>query len=359
MKILDRYLTTEFLRNLLFITASFIALFLIIDFFQKIRMFLSNHATFQQIMTHFFYLIPGILSQILPAAVLLASLMTCGSLSRHSEMVAMKANGISLYRASLSILVIASAVCLMVFVLSEWVTPITNERAEHIRLVEVQKQQSLGSFKQDQIWYRGQKGIYNFKMFDSRSGILSGITLYYLDHEMNLTLRIDAERGDWKEGHWIFSNVLTTRFQDGGFPLLTRMSALSSDLPEHPSDFMVIQKDVETMGYFELKRYIDKLRTEGFDVRRYIVDLHGKMAFSLVSVILAVIGISFSLRSERSGGIVQGIGAGLFIGFSYWLVFAFGMSLGRSGTLPPLLAAWLANLLFGAISVWLLRRIKT
>jgi len=274
-------------------------------------------------------------------------------------MVAMKANGISLYRVSIPILGIASAMCLLVFMLSEWVTPFTNERAEHIRLVEVQKQQSLGSFKQDQLWYRGQKGIYNFKMFDPRSGVLHGVTLYYLDRGMNLTLRVDAERGDWKEGRWILSNVLTTHFQDGIFPLLTRMPTLSSDIPELPSDFMVVQRDVETMGFFELKRYIDKLQGEGFDVRRYIVDLHGKIAFSLVSLVLAVIGISFSLRSERSGGIVQGIGAGLFIGFSYWLVFAFGMSLGRSGTLPPLLAAWLANLIFGTISVWLLRRIKT
>ena len=76
-------------------------------------------------------------------------------------------------------------------------------------------------------------------------------------------------------------------------------------------------------------------------------------------MILAVIGISFSLRSERSGGIAQGIGAGLVIGFSYWLVFAFGMSLGRSGTLPPLIAAWFGNILFGAASVFLLFRVKT
>ena len=89
------------------------------------------------------------------------------------------------------------------------------------------------------------------------------------------------------------------------------------------------------MGYFELKRYIRKLQSEGYDATRYVVDLHGKMAFPLVSIILAVIGISFSLRSERSGGIAQGIGAGLVIGFSYWLVYAFGMSLGSPAPFPP------------------------
>jgi lipopolysaccharide export system permease protein len=72
-----------------------------------------------------------------------------------------------------------------------------------------------------------------------------------------------------------------------------------------------------------------------------------------------IIGISFSLRSERSGGVTQSIGAGIVIGFSYWLVFAFTMSLGRSGTLPPLLAAWLANIFFGAASIFMFLRVRT
>ena len=128
MKILFRYLSYEFARNLVFITLCLISLYLIIDFFEKIRMFLSNHATLQQIVAHFIFRIPMILSQMLPAAVLLASLMTCGTLSRHSEIVAMKANGISLYRASLPILTISAFTCLLVFLLNEWITPYTDER---------------------------------------------------------------------------------------------------------------------------------------------------------------------------------------------------------------------------------------
>jgi lipopolysaccharide export system permease protein len=359
MKIVDRYLINEYLRNLLFITLSFLSLFLIIDFFEKIRMFLSNNATFAQMGSYFIFRIPMVVSQTLPAAVLLTSLVTCGYLSRHSEITAMKANGISLYRIALPILTIAALTSLLIFFLSEWVTPLTNDRAEHIRLVEVQKQASMGSFKQDQIWYRGQKGIYNFRLFDVQTSTLQGITIYYLDRQMKLIMRLDAERGEWKEGRWLFHNVLITRFDDGEFPVLSRMTQQMVDLPEKPSDFKVVQKDAEVMGYFELNRYIRKLQSEGYDATRYVVDLHGKIAFSLVSIILAVIGVSFPLRSEQSGGIAQGIGAGLFIGFSYWLVYAFGMSLGRSGTLPPFIAAWFANILFAVASVFLVRRVKT
>ena len=108
MKIVDRYLINEYLGNLLFITLSLISLFLIIDFFEKFRMFLSNHATFGQMGSYFFFRLPMIISQILPAAILLASLVTCGYLSRHSEITAMKANGISLYRIAIPILTIAA-----------------------------------------------------------------------------------------------------------------------------------------------------------------------------------------------------------------------------------------------------------
>jgi lipopolysaccharide export system permease protein len=359
MKIVDRYLIHEYLRNLLFITFSFVALFLIIDFFEKLRMFLSNHATFGQVGAYFLFMMPMIISQILPAAILLASLMTCGYLSRHSEITAMKANGISLYRIALPVLTIAALTSLLIFFLGEWVTPHTNEKAKNIILIEVQKQPSMGSFKQDQIWYRGQKGIYNFRLFDARTGTLQGITIHYLDRQMNLIMRLDAERGEWKEDHWLFHNLLVARFDSGEFPVLSRMKQQVGDLPERPSDFQLIQKDVETMGYSELKRYIRKLQSEGYDATRYVVDLHGKIAFPLVSILLAIIGISFSLRSERSGGIAQGIGAGLIIGFSYWLVYAFGMSLGRSGSLPPFIAAWFANILFAVASLFLVRRVKT
>jgi lipopolysaccharide export system permease protein len=359
MKVVDRYLINEYLGNLLFITLSLISLFLIIDFFEKFRMFLSNHATFGQMGSYFFFRLPMIISQMLPAAILLASLVTCGYLSRHNEITAMKANGISLYRIAIPILTIAALTSLLIFFLSEWVTPHTNDRAENIRLVEVQKQPSMGSFKQDQIWYRGQKGIYNFRWFDAQTSTLHGITVHYLDREMKLLMRLDAESGEWMKGRWLFHNILITRFDGGEFPVLSRMKQQVVDLPETPADFQVVQKDVELMGYSELKRYIRKLQSEGYDATRYVVDLHGKIAFSLVSIILAVIGFSFSLRSERSGGIAQGIGAGLVIGFSYWLVYAFGMSLGRSGTLPPFIAAWFANILFGAASIFLIRRVKT
>jgi len=359
MKILDRYVIKEYLTLLLFILISIISVYLIIDFFGKLRMFMSNGATVIQMASHFFFMIPMIISQTTPAVVLLATLMTFGTLSKHSEIVAMKANGISLYRTAWPIIAVGVCICIFLFLFSEFITPQSYYKAEHIRLVEVQKQQALGSFKQNQIWYRGSRGIYNFKLFDVETNTLHGITINYLDSAFKLNKRVDAEKAEWKDKHWVFHKVLTTTFQEGTFPSLERADMLMIDLPETPSDFKTMQKDADKMGFFELRRYIRKLQSEGYDAARYVVDMHGKIAISFVSILLIIIGVSFSLRSERSGGVAQSIGAGVIIGFSYWLIFAFSLSLGRSATIPPILSAWLANIIFGVAAVLMIRRVST
>jgi lipopolysaccharide export system permease protein len=359
MTILDRYVAREFLKLFGLIVVSFIFLYLVFDFFEKINMFMSNRASLTQMASFFLFNIPMIVSLTLPAAVLLAALITFGVMAKNSEIVAMKANGISLHRTSLPLIILAAAICVAAFLFSEFVTPQTNQMAFQILKVEVQKRTELGTFKQNQIWYRSRQAVYNFRIFHPDRNLLQGITINYLDPQFQLTMRVDAERAEWKDGHWLFQNVLIARFNAGDFPVLERHAAAVIDLPEKPADFMIAQKDADKMGYLELRQYIEKLRSDGYDTTRYRADLHGKIAFPLVSIILAIIGISFSLRSERSGGVTQSIGAGIVIGFSYWLVFAFAMSLGRAGTLPPLLAAWTANIVFGVASFLMYRRVKT
>ncbi|MFA4916215.1 MAG: LPS export ABC transporter permease LptG [Syntrophales bacterium] len=361
MKILDRYISKEFSKLFLLIITSFISLYLIVDFFGKIRMFLSNDASLYQIASYFSYTIPMSISLTSPVAVLLTALITFGSLSRHGEITAMKANGVSLYRVSLAPIIISLIISIFAFLISEIITPYTNRKADHIKYVEVQKREVPGVFMQNQIWYRGEKGIYNFKIFDQKTNTLKGITIYYLNQKLALTMRLDAEKAAWKKenGKWVFYNVLIARFPSGRSPSLEQLKEHISDIPERPSDFKVIQGDAEKMGCLELKKYIRRIQSEGYDATRYRVDMHGKIAFSFVSIILVLIGISFALKPERSGGALQGIGAGIAIGFSYWIVHAFAMSIGYSEVIPPLLSAWLANIIFGSAAVIMFARVKT
>ncbi|MRR18029.1 MAG: LPS export ABC transporter permease LptG [Deltaproteobacteria bacterium] len=359
MKLLDKYILREFLRFFLITCVTFIVLYVIIDFFEKSRMFMSNKATAVQMASYFLYSIPFIISMILPAAILLSTLLTYSFLSKFSEITAMKANGVSLYRIAVPALAVAAVVAVFLFFFTEMVTPASIQKTEYIVKVDVQKQKTLGFFKQNEIWYRSHNAIYNFKLFDVEKNILRGITINLLNSDFTLKERIDAERAEWKDKHWVFFNLLTTTFTKENVPQLAWSKQKVVAIPEQPNDFKIIQKDAEKMGYFELRRYVKKIRAEGYDVSKYMVDLYGKIAFPFVCLILVFIGMSFSVRSERAGGVMQSVAIGIFIGFSYWIVHAFCMSLGRSGILPVIVAAWTSNILFGGLAAFLFYRIRT
>ncbi len=359
MTILDRFITREFLRFFILIFISLLLISVIIDFFEKMNMFMSNGATSGQMFKYFLAALPMLASLVAPAAVLIASLVTMGSLSRTNELTALKAGGISLYRTSLPILLLAAFFSLIYFLFTEFVTPQANERADRLIRVEIQKQEIRGSFGQDELWYRGQMGLYNFRLFDRKTNSLFGITINQFDGDFRPVRRYDAEKAVFKDGLWQFHNLMTTSFSRKGEPILEWVATKTLPLPEVPDDFGGLQKGADKMGYFELRRYIGKLRSEGYDVTSYETDLQGKMAFSLVTVILAAIGVAFSLKSQQSGALARSIGVGLVVGFSYWILFTFFLSLGRSGALPPYPAAWLANLIFASGALYLFYRIKT
>ncbi len=359
LSILDRYILKEFAFNFLLILLSLAVLYLIVDFFQRARMFASNDAGLDSIFLYFIYNIPMILLQMIPVGVLLSSLITFGTLSKNSELVALKASGVSFYRTALPPVLFAVAIGVVMFFIGEFVAPYANQKAKHTIYIDIQNRPQMGEFKRHELWYRGDVGIYNFSFFDPDSAILRGIRINEIDGGMNLVRRIDAVEGHWTDGTWVFYDVMITTFPENDFPRVEILESMVADIPEKPKDFMVVQKEPDEMGFAELRKYIAKIRSDGYDATRYQVDLHGKAAFPFVCIIMAVLGLCFSARSERSGGVAQGIGIGIGVGLSYWLIFAFTMSLGHSGVLPPFLAAWTANILFLLATLFMLTRVRT
>jgi len=359
MKIIDRYVVRQFLVFSLFILIALFACYVIVDFFGKIRMFLSNQATFSQISRYFYYMMPAILSQMIPASILLATLITFGNFARYNEIIAIKASGASIYRTGLPILITTIIITPFTFLLAEFVTPAARDQAERILTVEIKKEKLAGSFKHNQIWYRGEEGIYNFEMIDKRTLSLRGVTLYLVDGKFNLTTLIKADMANWVDDHWELSQAMLISFTENKGISINRLDRLKLDIPETPRDFLTAQKSPDLMGFMELYRYVKKLKADGHDVTPYIADLNGKIAFSLIGILMVPIGIAFGVRAERSGGIAQGITMGSVIGFSYWLIFAFCLSLGRAGTLPASIAPWLTDLFFLGLAIFLARRVST
>ena len=172
-------------------------------------------------------------------------------------------------------------------------------------------------------------------MFDVNKDILRGVTVNYLNTDFTLKMRLMQKALNGRDNNWVFHNLLTTHFDKNNVPVLEWSKEKIINIPERPGDFKVIQKDAEKMGYFELKKYIKKIQAEGYDVTAIPCRFTRKNSFSLVIIILIFIGVSFSLCSERSGGIMQSLGIGIFIGFSYFFVHAFVRLWADSGIILP------------------------
>ena len=358
MNILRRYICWEFLKILFLNMSAFILIYLIVDFFARMDTFLEHKAPPILVFLYYLYQIPGIGFQIFPLGILMATLLGLGILSRNNEITAMKASGISLYRITFPLLllgILASALC---FIGNEFIVPFSKRQSDSILLTEIRKKPRKTFIRNYKIWYRSRNAIYNFQVFNPQKDLLEGITLFEFDDDFKLRRRIDAKRALWKGGAWHFYDVTIRDFRKRRDIQTTRFEERVIPIPETPDVFKEEQRDTEEMGYYDLQRYIRRIKQGGYDATRYIVDLYAKLSYPFACAIMVFIGIPFSTKTARSGGIALPIVMSIVIGFLYWIILNLSLSLGHSGLLPPQLSAFAPHALFGLAGIYALISIR-
>jgi lipopolysaccharide export system permease protein len=358
MNILSKYLVKEFFKLLVLCEAIFLFLYLMIDFLQKIDNFIEAHVAKSTMFLYFLYKAPLISVQMLPPATLIAVIILFSSMRKKNEITAVKACGLSTSSLSQKIVVASFFLGVAVFLFGETVVPYTSYRSNKIWNIDVEKQDPGLFYGSHQIWYRGANSIYWIRHFDFKKKRMKRPTFYFFDKDFRLTKRIDGQTGIWQEGQWrIEKGVVQKRGPDGGYGLEHFESRLL-DIDETPEAFVKGEKKPEEMSYWQLKRYAVKVKQEGYDNTRYLVDMNIKAALPFASLVLALIGIPIAL-GVRKGGMPLAISVGMAACFCYILTLGFSRSLGLSGVLPPLLSAWLANLVFLLLGVYLMMHVKS
>jgi len=358
MKVITRYLAREFAQYFFLGLGGFSAIYLIIEFFERINVFLYNKATWPLMGAYFLNKFPSILFQVSPAAVLLASMITLGLLARHNEVMAMKSGGVSLGFLVYPILGVVILVFGGMLGLSEFIMPWANQNARGISDFIIHKKNPVATFKQSQVWIHGRQSIYNFQLYHPDRNVLEGLTIYRFSPDYDLIQRVDARSAQWKEGKWTLSEASVTDFDRKGVPARNYYPELILSLPETPSDFQIAEKNPDEMNFRQLREYVQKIERDGYDGRKYRTAMHGAISFPFTVVIMACLGIPLALRSERGAGFARGIGYSIFISFIYLVVYSFILELGKGGTFPPFLAAWLGNFIFAMVGVYLLLSVR-
>jgi len=360
VRIITRYLVTEYIKIFGLGLAAFFLVFLVIELFERINVVIVNRAPLSALFEYFLFTLPAFFSQTIHFAVLVATIITLGILSRRNELVAMRTHGIGYYRVVIPLFVIAALTSGVMFVCNETIVPVTLRKAEYIWDVRIKKEPRQTFFALNQVWCRVDGTIFNVRFLDVRKHRLKGVTIYQFEDDFVLRRRIDAPEARWSKDGWSFAQATVREFLPGGDMRTSTHDYKDIALPGKPEDFKKGMKQPEEMSYGELRDYVDALERDGYNASRYLVDLHAKMAFPFISLIMVLIGSPLALITEwkRGGGMVQGLGLSLVAGFLYWMSFSLSISLGHTGMLPPLVAAWGPNAFFGLVGGFLLESIN-
>jgi lipopolysaccharide export system permease protein len=355
--ILQRYIFRELAKTILLCSIGFVALFLLIDFVDKADDFFEHGASAREIGLYYLATAPGMFVQISPVAVLVAVLITVSLRARSNELTAMFAGGMSIARVSAPILIGCSLVSLLSFGFSELVIPRASREAREVSRARVRPGKVAAQFSMNRYWIRGNDAILSAQLIDAGSRKLSGFQYLGITPDFRLLRRVEAESATvGKDGRWHLARGLE-RSEAGGFSPVP-FTEKTFDFPETIQGFLDGETPPSEMTWSQLADYVDDSRARGYDVHQYAVDLHGKLAYPLLNIIVSLLAIPFALTAPRSGGVWRSIGIGLLVGFFCWITLSLSLSVGRKGLVPPAVAAWFPGLLFSAAGLLLFRKAR-
>jgi len=362
MTILFRYMLREFMKVFAMCFAGLMTVYLVVDFFEKLRKFIGRDVGLLTILEFFALRTPLISFQVAPFAVLMATLLTLGVLSRNHEITAMRACGLSLYRIAFPFLCFGFAIALGLFGLSAVVVPVATAQADYVKTVKIEKKPAPLAFKADRPWLRlSNHTLMNVEVVDPDGATLRKVRLYQLGPRFQLSEITEAKELRYIRTNWyLIDGIQRTMRADGGLSAAPFQSK-PIDLSQTPTDFQTaVTMESEEMTLQTLHAYADRLRREGYNFSRFLTDYHGRVAFPFVSVVMVIVGIALSLRQSgvRGSGMARGIGQALVIGFLYWATHSVAIALGRTTVLAPIMAGWITNLLFLSFGFYLLLRVR-
>ena len=365
-RLLDAYVVREFFGMFLLVLASFVSLMLVFTFFELVGDIIRNHIALTTVGEYLLNLAPSMIYAITPLAVLIAVLVTFGVLNRNSEIVAMKATGISLYRLVVPVVSISAILAIALFMFDDYYLPAANRRQESLRST-IKGRPPQTFLHPEEKWMFGQSGqgepahIFYYQFFDRDDDAFANLSVFEFNPStFALSRRIYASRVIWDEKteSWRFLNGWVRNIDGNNSEYIEFKNTSFSEIREDPGYFKKENLQSQEMNFQQLGAYIRDLRQSGFDTMRLRVALWHKLAYPLIAVIMAVMAIPFALSMGRRGSLT-GIAVAISVALAYWVVDGLFGAMGNVNYLPAVLAAWSPDVLFGLTGGYLLLRTPT
>jgi LPS export ABC transporter permease LptF/LPS export ABC transporter permease LptG len=358
--LLDRYVARLFTMVFGLVVLSGVSLFVIFDLSETIDEILKNKVPTGLVLNYYKYTSLQMFYDIAPVVVLVTTLMTFSLLARTNEITACKALGMSLYRLALPAVAASLIVTLFCGYLESSVLPASNAKVAQLK-DRIRGSATVRTYRRaDRQWLFGQgRYIYNYLHYDPQQQSLQRLQVFDFDENHRLSRRLVADSARYLGEVWEFSNGWSRSFKEVEVTDYKRFTESKIvRYPETPDYFESEIRPPEQMRYSELKDYIQELRESGQPVPELQVRLENKIAFPVVSLVMALVALPFAFRIGKQGAL-YGLGVSVVLGMVFLGIFAFFTTLGEAGALPPAVAVWSPSAVFSILSVYLFLGVKT
>lgn len=380
MRILSRYILKEYISYLIYALLAFSAIFILVDLVDKMDKFIDARVGIRIIALNYVFYMPWVITLVMPVAMLLATMFSLGRLVGDNEITAMKASGISLYRILMPIYGFSLFIGVVVMAFAEIVVPGANlqqkqieeyvrARREFIKMSNPQDQGPRYSFTlfadrerdRDNVFLTNGDGrIIYAKYYVARTRTAEGVFIIKPaapgetpEGEMDIARiasRIDADSMAFTDAGWVLYNARQRTFTRDGVLFEENPTLIASFVNRKPFDFAQVALEPESMNFLQLREYIRSIREKGSDASEWLVDLYLKIAFPFVSFVIVFFGAPMVAGSLKRGKAAS-FGLALMISFMFYAFINIFQVLGRSGTISPLLAAWISNIIFFTLGI--------
>jgi len=372
MRILQRYYLREFATLFAIVGFGLGLVFSLMDLINKINDFIPHNPSMGDLLLYAGLTLPQYLLYLMPMASLLSGLFVFGQAGRRRETIAIKASGGSIKTLLMPFVYLGIVLSITSFLMGEFVVPYCS-RQTHLLRDTLSKKENILTSKEGTLWLRTNDAIVKIDLFLPGKGIIRGVTIMRMENDM-LIERTEAESAEWRpafgsmgspeaadsheaggatRGVWQLRGVTQYTTKSG---IVTKYKELQTDAIASPEIFRKDVQQPEEMNVRELTAYSQRLKSAGFRNTKLLVDIQSRISYPLINVIMLVLGIALALRGVVGGGLVTAA-IGIFISLFYWVAYTTSLSLGYTGILPPIPAAWLMPLLFGGMAWHLFRKI--
>lgn len=355
---LDRYIIVKFLSTYLFLITIIITIAIIFDFNERIDKFTQSHVSMQKVIFDYYLnFIPYFVNLFSPLFVFIAVIFFTSKLADNSEIIAMKAAGMSFGRLLRPYMFSALLIAVTTFVLGAYVIPRGNVAKVNFENTYIKKKKSTVV---ENVQLQVDSGVVAYiAQFDNETKRGYGFLLDKFKNKQ-MVARLMASNIQYdtiaeNKYTWTVTNYSIRQFK-GMREEITSGAKLDTIIMMEPSDFFYVQNQQETMTLPQLKEFIERQSRRGASgVSTFEVEYHKRFATPFAAFILTIIGAALSSQ-KRKGGMGTSIGIGLALSFSYILFQTVTATFATNAGWPPMLAVWLPNLIFALIAFVLYRR---